>query len=77
MLNALLSPLQPVYDPETKLQIGISIVQVSEYTFDVAFPFYWVNVNDNVEPYIYYWNGITAELTPVIPPPVVNEKTVN
>lgn len=68
MLNGLLSPLQPVYDPETKLQIGISIVEVSETEFDVAYPFYWVSVDDNVEPYVYYWNGITAQLTPVIPP---------
>lgn len=76
-MNALLSPLQPVYDFETKLQIGISIVEVCVNQFDVAFPFYWVSVDDNVEPYVYYWNGITAQLIPVIPPTPSNEETVN
>ena len=47
------------------------VAQVEDVEFEVALPLYWIDCEDNVTDYDYYFNtsSNTIELIPNVPPP--------
>ena len=75
MKQALISPDELVYD-YTNSVIGSRIAEVSDQSFEVASPLFWVEVTDEVSADIWYWNGTEALLPPVKPEPPVGTEPV-
>lgn len=72
MKNALISPQQLVYSYDGTL-LGERIAQVSQTTFEVALPLFWIECADDVEADIWYYQTETAtcQLVPIPPDPAV------
>jgi len=65
MKHALIAPMQPV-------QTGYRVAQVSNETFDISTPFFWVNCADNVlaDQFWYDPSDQTIKPVPVPDPPL-------
>jgi hypothetical protein len=71
MKSALISPIEDVVDPISKLKIGVRICEVVEKgnEFEVHPSLYWIDCADEVKANKYYLSDSTGsiELTPVAP----------
>jgi hypothetical protein len=71
MKSALISPIEDVVDPISKLKIGVRVCEVVEKgsEFEVHPSLYWMDCGDEVEAFKYYLSDSTStiELTPIAP----------
>lgn len=70
MKNALISPNEPVYSYDGSL-LGERVAQVSDATFPIAPPLFWVDCADDVVADQWYYEPVTQQilLVPLPPPP--------
>lgn len=70
MKNALISPNEPVYSYDGSL-LGERVAQVSDTTFPIAPPLFWVDCADDVVADQWYYDSVTQQilLVPLPPPP--------
>lgn len=66
MKKALISPIEFIYDYNDNL-LGERIAEVSQESFPVALPLYWIDCDDEVNSSTYYFNTTTQapELIPI------------
>jgi len=71
MKSALISPTEIVFDPISKLIIGVRVCDVVEKgnEFEVHPSLYWMDCSDEIEQHKYYLSDTTGniELTPIAP----------
>ena len=80
MKKALISPNEKTSDPNNGNILGIRIAQVSDESFEVALPLYWIDCSDDIQADFYYFDETdnTIKQTPVyIPPPIKLKVTIN
>lgn len=73
-MQALISPNEHIFDPNTGEVIGERIAEVSENPFEVALPLFWFPCADYVLPDVYYYDALDQQIkltpeptTPVVP----------
>ena len=68
MKKALISPMEFIYDYNGNL-LGERIAEVSQDSFPIAPPLFWIDCSDEVTAEAYYFNATTQapELIPVAP----------
>lgn len=77
MNNALISPEELIYSYDGSL-IGVRIAEVSQSTFEVALPLYWVECADDVNSDDWYFQTETqsCQLKPTPPQPLQDDSQV-
>jgi hypothetical protein len=78
MKNALISPNEQVYKYDGTL-LGIRVAEVSDTTFEVAPPLFWVECADDVIADEFYYDEATHAIiaVPVKPTPLLNPDVTN
>jgi hypothetical protein len=72
MKNALISPEEKVYKYDGTL-LGDRVAQVSDSTFEIAPPLFWVKCADDVVADQFYFEATTNSILEVpVPPPKSN-----
>ena len=74
MNNALISPLELVYSYDGTL-IGVRIAEVSQTTFEIAPPLYWVECENDVNAVDWYFQTETGMCVLKPLPPVTTNDT--
>lgn len=78
MKNALISPEEKVYKYDGTL-LGVRVAEVSDTTFEVASPLFWVECADDVVADQFYYDTETQTIIAVpprpTPPPDVTNTT--
>lgn len=70
-MEALISKNEIVFDPNTNQELGWRIAQVSEQTFDVCKPLFWITCSNNVQADLWYYDPSDSQVKetpqPIIP----------
>lgn len=67
-MKALISPNEPVFNPNTGEQIGIRVCEVQPQEFEVALPLFWTDCPEYVVADVYcYNNGEFIEVPEPVP----------
>ena len=72
-MKALISPGEKIYDLENNI-IGDRVSDFSDNSFDVALPFFWVDVDESFgdkDPQFYYYNTLTSQVS-LIPQEIID-----
>lgn len=67
-MKALISPNEPVIDPNTGIIIGQRIAEVSEIAFEVAPPLFWMDCANDVRADQWYYDPTTQQIDPTPQP---------
>jgi len=71
MKKALISPIQLIYDyNEPPNLLGDAVAQVADEEFPIVAPFFWVDCDDSIVAYQFYWKD--SVFYPVPPKPSVS-----
>lgn len=56
-MKALISPNEPVFNPNTGEQIGVRVCEIQSQEFEIAPPLFWVDCNESVVADQYCYNN--------------------
>lgn len=72
--NELVDPAQPIFE---KYENSTRIAEVCDQQFEVAYPMFWIDCEDNIVADQYWYNIETSQILPVenVPMPTVQPVT--
>ena len=73
MKKALINPLEILYGNEERTEEGYRICDIVDTEFEVASPLFWIEVDDDTNQQLKYYDPNDQQLKYVLPPPTVNE----
>jgi hypothetical protein len=73
MKKALINPLEIMYGNEEGTEQGYRICEVTETEFEVASPLFWIEVADDTNQQLKYYDPNDQQLKDVLPPPTGSE----